>query len=164
MPEFALNRVVELLQYGTASCAHELFTIIGVPVTQDGTAVTVPGLTVKVAEECSSIRSSLVLIVTSMMMSYLLLRSFWGRTVVILVSIPLTLVKNGLRVFTLAALGAYVDPAILNSPLQHQGGPLFLAIALALLFGLIAIVSRMERRGAPATGTKLSRLSASGIK
>lgn len=164
MPEFALNRVVDFLQHGTASCARELFTIVGVPVTQDGTAVTVPRLTVNVAEECSSIRSSLFLIVTSMVMSYLLLRSFWGRTVVILVSLPLTLLKNGLRVFTLAALGAYVSPAILNSPLHHQGGPLFLAIALAVLFGLIAIVRRLERRGATPAETKLPRLSASVIK
>ena len=164
MPEFVLNWVVAVLQQGTASCAHELFTIIGVPVTQNGTAVTVPGLTVNVAEECSSIRSSLVLIVTSMVMSYLLLRSFWGRTVVILASIPLAVAKNGLRVFTLAALGAYVNPAILNSPLHHQGGPLFLAVALALLFGLIAIVSRLERKKASTIATKLPRLSVSGIK
>jgi len=164
MPEVALNRMVELLQQGTASCARELFTIIGVPVTQDGTAITVPGLTVKVAEECSSIRSSMVLIVTSMVMSYLLLRSFWGRTGLILAAIPLSVAKNGLRVFTLAALGAYVNPAILKGPLHHQGGPLFLAIALAAVFGLIAIVSRMERRRTPPIGVNVPRLSISGIK
>jgi len=164
MPEFALNRVIELLQQDTASCARGLFTIVSVPVTQNGTAVTVPGLTVEVAEECSSIRSSMVLIVTSMVMSYLLLHSFWGRTIVTLAAIPLSAVKNGVRVFTLEGLAAYVNPAILNSPLHHQGGVLFLAIALAAVFGLIAILSRLERKGAPPIGANAPRLSISGIK
>ena len=164
MPEFALHRVIELLQQGTASSATELFAIVGVPVTQNGTAITVPGLTVKVAEECSSIRSSMVLMVTSMVMSYLLLRSFWGRTTVILSAVPLAVAKNGLRVFTLAALGAYVNPAVLNSPLHHQGGVLFLAIALAAVFGLIAIVGRLERRGTAAMKMTLAGVSTSGIE
>ena len=81
-------------------------------------------------------------------MSYLLLRSFWGRTVVTLAAIPLSIAKNGLRVFTLAVLAAYVDPGILNSPLHHQGGVLFLAVALAAVFLLIWLVGWAERKAA----------------
>jgi len=164
LPGFALNHVVELLQQDTASCARELFTIIGVPVTQNGTALTVPGLTVEVAQECSSIRSSMVLIVTTTVMSYLLLRSFWGRTIVILAAVPLSVAKNGLRVFTLAGLGAYVNSAILSSPLHHQGGVLFLAVALVAVFALIAIIGRVERKRASTIEAMLPRLSTLGIK
>lgn len=148
MPEFAVDHVVSFLQQGTASFAHLLLSTVGVPVAQDGTTLTVPGLTLEIAQECSSIRSSMMLVDSSMVMSYLLLRSLWGRTVVILVSIPLAIAKNGLRVFTLAVLGAYVNPGILNSPLHHQGGVLFLAVALAAVFVLIWLVGRVERRGA----------------
>ena len=150
MPQLVVKDAIALLQAGTASCARELFTLIGVPVAQDGTALTVPGLTIKVAEECSSIRSSMMLIVTSTIMSYLLVRSLWGRTTVILTAIPLCIAKNGLRVFTLTALASFGNPAILDSPLHHQGGPLFLGIALAAVFACIALVSRLERKEAPA--------------
>jgi exosortase len=165
MPQFMLNRVVEILQQGTTSAARLLFTITGIPVTQDGKTLTIPRLTVEVAEECSSIRSSMMLVVTSTVMSYLLLRSLWGRTLVMLAAIPLSIAKNGLRVFTLAVLGSYVDPEILNSPLHRQGGIVFFAIALAGMFGMIWLAARLERTpDKPSTTAQLPSLSTSAIK
>ncbi len=162
MPGIVVNRTVEFLQQSTASLTREMFTLVGVPVSQSGTSVTIPGLTVEVAQECSSIRSSLMLVVIAMVTSYLLLRSLWGRTIIFLAAIPLAIAKNALRVFTLAGLSAYVDPGVLNSPLHHQGGVLFLAIALLVLFGMIRFVGRLERRGRKQRdGAKFSSLSAS---
>jgi exosortase len=164
MPGFALDRIVALLQAGTTSFARQLFTVVGVPVTRNGTTLAVPGLTVEVAQECSSIRSSMMLVVCSVLISYLLLRSFLGRTVVTLAAIPLSIAKNGIRVFTLTALGAYVDPEILKGPLHHQGGALFFALALAGELAMIWIVGRVERREIPASvKAPLSRLSAPSI-
>ena len=60
LPEFLLNPIVRLLQDGSAASARLLFAVVGVPVTQDGTQLTIPGLTIEVARECSSIRSSLM--------------------------------------------------------------------------------------------------------
>ncbi len=113
---------------------------------QSGTVLSVPGVSVEVAQECSSIRSSMMLIVTSMVMSYAQLRSFWGRALVMLAALPLAIAKNGLRVFTLVILAAYVDPRILKSWLHHQGGVLFFAAALAAVSGLIWLFARLERR------------------
>ncbi len=148
MPGIALDHVVSFLQQGTASFTRWLLMTAGVPVAQDNTTLILPGLTLEVAQECSSIRSSIMLIVSSMVMAYLLLRSFWGRTLVILAAIPLSVAKNGVRVFTLAVLGAYVNPNVLNSPLHHQGGRLFFALALAWVCLLIWIVGWAERRSA----------------
>ena len=110
MPEFVLNRIVSLLQQGSAVAAHWLFTAAGVPVAQDGIVLSIPGLTVEVAKECSSIRSSLMLLVTSMVLAHLFLRSIWRKTVVMLAAIPLSVAKNGLRISILSMLGTRVDP------------------------------------------------------
>ena len=152
LPEIVLNPIISLLQQGTASFAHFLLAVAGVPVVQAGTVLAIPGLTVRVAEECSSIHSSMMLVVVSMALAYSLLRSFWGRTIVILAAIPLAVAKNGLRVFTLAVLSAYVDPRIIDSPLHRQGGPLFLAVALGVVFVLIWSLVRLERKSTPAPG------------
>ena len=145
MPEIALNHVVSFLQQGTAWLTRLLLVMAGVPVAKDGLTLTVPGLTLQVAEECSSIRSSTMLVVSSMLVSYLLLRSFVGRALVVFAAMLLSIAKNGLRVFTLAVLGVYVDPGVLNSPLHHHGGVLFFAIALAAVLVLIWIVNWAER-------------------
>jgi exosortase len=160
MPEASVGHLIAFLQQGTATVTRDMFAVVGVPVTQSGTVVTIPGLSVEVAEECSSIRSSLILVVMATVMACLMLRSYWSRAIVMLIALPLAVAKNALRVFTLEALGAYVDPAVLNSPLHHQGGVLFLAIALAALFGIIGLLKRIETRGAkPGSSAKVSRLS-----
>ena len=122
LPQFALTHIVTFLQQGSADAARLLFAIARVPVTQDGVLLSIPGLTIEVAQECSSVRSSLMLLVTTMVLAHLLLRSDWGKALVILTAIPLSLAKNGLRIFTISMLGAYVDPSFLHGWLHHHGG------------------------------------------
>jgi exosortase len=143
-PDFLLNAIVALLQRSSATAAHLFLLAVGIPVVQQGTLVHIPGLTVEVAPECSSIRSSLVLLVTTMVLAQLLLRSFWRKVLVVAVAIPLSVAKNGLRIFTLAVLATHVDPSYLTGRLHHQGGIIFLLIALAAIFSLLWIVRRGE--------------------
>ena len=146
VPEFALNRMVGFLQQGSASSAHLLFAIARVPVAQDGVVLSIPGLTLEVAKECSSIRSSMILLVTSMVLAQLLLRTVWGKALVTLAAIPFSIAKNGLRIFTLSMLGIYVDPGFLNGQLHHHGGIVFFLLALAGLFVLLCLVGWAERK------------------
>jgi exosortase len=146
LPEFVLGRVVSFLQQGSASAAHMLFTAAGVPVVQDGVMLSIPGLKIEVATECSSIRSSMMLVVTSMVMAQLLLRTAWAKTLVILAAVPLSIVKNGVRVFTLSMLTVYVDPGYLNGRLHHQGGIVFFLLALGVEFALLCLIGRLERK------------------
>jgi exosortase len=136
--------MVALLQQGSAWSAHGLFAACGVPVAQDGVLLTIPGLTLQVAQECSSIRSSSMLLVTSMVLAQLLLRSPWRKAVVVGLAVPLSIAKNGLRIFTIAMLGTRVDPGYLTGRLHHQGGIIFFAIILAAVFALIWVLRRGE--------------------
>jgi len=143
-PQFALNEIVHLLQQGSAWSAYVLFAATGVPVAQDGFRLTIPGLTVEVAQECSSIRSSSMLLVTTMVLAQLLLRSSWRKALVIGVAVPLSVAKNGLRIFTIAMLATRVDPGYLTGRLHHQGGIVFFTIALIGVFVLLWILRRGE--------------------
>jgi exosortase len=150
-PEFVLNPIVRLLQQGSAASAHLLFSAAGVPAVQDGILITIPGLTIEVARECSSIRSSLMLIVTTMVLAQMLLRSPWRKALLIAVAIPLSVAKNGLRIFVLGMLGTRVDPRYLTGRLHHDGGIIYFLIALAIIFLLILIARRGEQRREPGT-------------
>ena len=149
LPEFVLNPIVRWLQQGSAASAHLLFSAAGVPAVQEGTLITIPGLTIEVARECSSIRSSLMLIVTSMVLAQMLLRSPWRKALLIAVAIPLSIAKNGLRIFVLGMLGTRVDPRYLTGRLHHDGGIIYFLIALAIIFLLILIARRGEPRREP---------------
>jgi exosortase len=143
-PQVALNAIVAFLQQGSAWAAHGFFASFGIPVMQDGILVTIPGLTLQVAQECSSIRSSSMLLVTTMVLAQLLLRSPWRKALVISLAIPLSVAKNGLRIFSIAMLGTRVDRGYLTGRFHHQGGIIFFAIALVSIFALIWIIGRGE--------------------
>jgi exosortase len=143
-PDFLLSRIVSLLQQGSAAAAQLLFTAAGVPVAQDGVVLSIPGLTIEVAKECSSIRSSLMLVVISMVLAHLYLRSIWRKIVVVLAAIALSIAKNGFRIFVLCMLGTRVDPEFLHGNLHRHGGPLFLLLALLVLLGLLWLLSRSD--------------------
>jgi exosortase len=111
IPAAALDRIIPFLQNESAASARTLFQMAGVPVTQDGTVLDIPGLSIEVARECSSIRSSLVLIVMTMVLAQLFLSSWWRKALVIATSIPLAVAKNGLRIFVIAELGTRETPS-----------------------------------------------------
>ena len=157
-PNCLMNLVVSLLQHGSAAAAHFLFAIAGVPVEQEGLLLHIPGLTVEVARECSSIRSSSMLLVTTMVLAQLLLRSPWRKALVIAVAIPLSVAKNGLRIFVIAMLATRVDPSFLTGRLHREGGIIFFLLALGAIFLLLWMVRRgeAEKPGIRSTGIKPS--------
>jgi exosortase len=146
LPDSLLSPIIRLLQEGSAISARVLFAAVGIPVAQDGTQLSIPGLTMEVARECSSIRSSLMLVVTTMVIAQTLLRTAWRKTVVIALAIPLSVAKNGLRIFALAMLATRVDRSFLTGRLHHQGGIIYFLIALAAICLLILVARRSEER------------------
>jgi exosortase len=145
LPRFLLNEIVAWLQQESAFTAHCMFSMARVPVTQEGVLLDIPGLTVEVARECSSIRSSCMLLITTMVLAQLLLRTSWRKWLAIIVAIPVSVAKNGLRIFTIAMLGTRVDPSYLTGKLHHKGGIVFFSIGLVCMFFVLWILHRNER-------------------
>ena len=85
-----------------------------------------------------------MLLVTVMVLAHLLLRTFWRKALVVAVAIPLSVAKNGLRIFVLAMLGTRVDPSYLTGKLHRQGGIIYFLIALSATFLLLWILHRGE--------------------
>jgi len=144
IPEFALSWIVEFLQQQSALAARILFRAIGVPVTQDGIMLSIPGLDIEVARECSSIRSSLMLVVTTMILAHLFLRSWWRKALLITAAIPLSVAKNGLHIATIAELGTRIDPGFLSGKLHHNGGILFFGLSVVAVGALLWVLRRTE--------------------
>jgi exosortase len=144
IPAPLLEKIVAMWQHGSAISASLLFSALGIPNTQDGVMLSIPGLNLEVAQECSSLRSSLMLIVTSMVLAQLFLQSFWRKAVVVLAAIPLSIAKNGVRIFTISMLGTRVDPGFLHGNLHRHGGIVFFLLALGAMVLLLWLLNRSE--------------------
>jgi len=145
-PEHGLSSITGFLQHQSAIAASILFRCARVPVTRDGIVLSIPGLDIEVARECSSIRSSMMLIVTTMVLAHLFLRSWWRKTLLIVITIPLSVAKNAVRIFTIAELGTRVDPGFLDGRLHRQGGIIFWSLAVGVVVLLLWGLTRSEFR------------------
>ena len=146
VPEVVLSAIVRWLQDGSAWTATLLFRAVGEPVQRNGILISLTKLDIEVAKECSSIRSSCLLAVTTIVLAQLFLRSWWRKALLIAAAIPLSVAKNGLRIFTIAELGTHVDPGFLNGKLHRNGGIIFLGIAVVAVVALLWILRRSEFR------------------
>ncbi len=144
LPLAVTNALSILLQLGSAEVADWTLRLSGLPVLREGLTFRLPTMGMRVAEECSGVRSTLVLFITSLVAGKMFLRAPWKRAALALATIPLGLLRNALRITTLAWLSENVDRSIIDGPLHHQGGPLFFALSLAPLFALLWWFRRSE--------------------
>jgi exosortase len=163
IPNYLLDRSVFYLQVGSTVVSDWLFRILGVPVARHGFLLALPELTVEVARECSSIRSSIALVITCLLAGYLFFRSPWKRVALVLAALPLSVFKNGVRIVTLSLLSIYVNPAFMRGDLHRDGGILFYLLALAILYPLFHWFEKSDHlaeiRSAP-SGAEASRKNA----
>ncbi len=144
MPVAVRDGVELFLQHASAGAAELLFRLSGLTFLRLGLLFELPAMALEVAPECSGIRSTLVLLITSLLAGYLFLRSGWKRAVVVAVVIPLGIFRNALRIWVLAELCVRVGPEMLHSPIHQQGGPIFFAASLLPLMGLLIWLWRTE--------------------
>jgi len=133
LPDMVLDRAIHALQEGSTDIAYLIFQAVGTPVSRHGFLLSVPGVTIEVAKECSSIRSSVALFITCLLAAHLYLRTGWKKILLVLLSLPLSVIKNGIRIATLTLLSIYVDPGFTTGRLHHEGGFVFFLVALLIL-------------------------------
>ena len=113
------------LQHSSAVAAFVFFKLSGTPVFNHGMVFELPGFSIEVAPECSGIHSSLALFITSLLAGYFFLKSPWKRAWLAAAVIPLAILRNGVRIFTIGELCVHIGPEMINSPIHRRGGPLF---------------------------------------
>jgi exosortase len=144
LPEPWVESGVRFLQQGSAVATAALFSIARIPFARDGMVFALPKLDIEIAKECSGIRSSLILFICGLVLGHLFLKTGWTKVALAAAVVPVTIVKNGLRIFTLSMLGMYVDPSFLTGKLHRNGGVLFFVLAFAGLAGVIKLLRKLE--------------------
>src|SRR5258705_3219859 len=121
-PSVVTDWVEIFSQHASAEAASLMFTISQSSVLRDGLTFKLPGIVIEVAPECSGIRSSFVLFITSLVGGYIFFQSKGHRAALALSVIPLAILRNGFRIFVIAMLCVHVDPNMIHSPIHKRGG------------------------------------------
>lgn len=146
-PDFLMQKAISSLQVGSATIAFWLFKLLNVPVFREGLVFHIPTLDLEVAKECSGIRSSVVLLITTLLLAEFLLRTFWSKTVLVASLLPIVILKNGLRIVTISMLTIYVNRGFLYGSLHKSGGIVFYLLGLLALVPMLKLLKKVEMRG-----------------
>jgi exosortase C (VPDSG-CTERM-specific) len=144
MPDRIADFLETTSKLASAEAANMFFNISGTPVLRDGTFFYLPNITIEVARECSGIRSSWVLFITSLLAANLFLKTPWRRIVLVTVVIPLGVLRNGLRIVFIGLLCVHFGPEMIHSIFHKRGGPPFFVLSLIPLFLLLWWLRRAE--------------------
>src|SRR5262249_16990385 len=95
MPDAMANALETASKYASAEVANVFFRLSSTPFLREGLVFQLPNITIQVAQECSGIRSSWILFITSILAANLFLKTPWRRLVLVALVIPLAILRNG---------------------------------------------------------------------
>jgi exosortase len=145
VPFDLMDKIISLLQRGSAEATYALFKLAGVPMFRDGVRFELPGIGIEVAKECSSIHSSWALFITGLLVAHMFLKSFWTKTCLSVLTVPIAMCTNAVRIVTIWFLGTKVDVGFFYGHLHRDGGILFSLISLSILMGCLWMLRKTER-------------------
>jgi exosortase C (VPDSG-CTERM-specific) len=152
LPDELVDWLETASKLASADAANLFFNISGIPLVRDGAVFQLPGITIEVAQECSGIRSSLVLFITSLLVAHLFLKTPWRRIALVGFVIPLGILRNGFRILVIGLLCVHYGPQMIHSIVHKKGGPVFFVLSLIPLFLFLWWLRRGE--GGASNGKK----------
>jgi exosortase len=153
IPALVMEKIIAVLVVGSAYMTRLLFVAFRVPFVQDGPVFHLPGFAIEVAQECSGIRSSLALLITTVLAGHIFLRKFGNKALLALAVFPVAVFKNAIRIATLYLLSHFVDMRIIGGGFLHRsGGFIFFGLGLFVLSSILWLLKQGEKRNFGAKG------------
>jgi exosortase len=145
LPELVTQAIALPLQFRASRFGAALLKLRNVPVMLSGNVIRLPGQELFVTEACSGLRSLTALISLAVLMSAMFLRSIPARVVLVLLSIPIAILINGIRVFLTGFLVYYVNPSLGKGFMHETEGWLLFLVSLGALALVLMGESIAER-------------------
>jgi exosortase len=146
LPDIVVNAVEIASQHASAETYSWFMNLSGATYYRDGRTFVLPNLTIVVAQECSGIRSSLVLFITSLVAGHMFLHSTWKKVLLAGLVFPLGIARNAFRIYFLSMASAHWNADIIHSPLHHRGGPIFFALSLIPFFLILLWLRKSDSK------------------
>jgi len=134
LPDAAVWHLEEFLMVTSAIVSESVFNFGGIPVFRSGQVLEIPGMVLVVAQECSGIRSTWVLLITSVVAAHLFLPTTARGLILVGAVVPLGILRNAVRIYVIGWLCVEYGPEMIHHWIHRKGGPLFFGASLVPLF------------------------------
>jgi exosortase len=134
LPEVVITTLTSSLQTVAARIAAATLSISGIPVYRDGNVLELPASTLQIAEACSGLRSVVSLASVGVLLAWATAGAPHRRAIVIVSTVPIAVLANGLRVAATGAATEAWGPAMTRDPWHSFAGWLTFVVSLLALW------------------------------
>jgi EpsI family protein len=131
-------------QNNSAILGVALMKAIGVPVHLDGTTITLPNIVLEVARQCSGVNYLIAVLALALPLSWIRLRTWTRRIVLIVTSLVIAALANGLRVALIGTLAYYDIGSPVHGPFHVLHGLFVAGIGYVVLFAGVRLLEPAE--------------------
>jgi exosortase A len=141
IPAILFNQIAFPLQLLASQFGEFALHTAGIPVLREGNVITLANTSLEVAEACSGIRSLISLLTLGIVFGYFMHPGLAVRWVMALMTIPVAIVTNGLRVAGTGIAAHYYGPEAAQGFFHTFSGWLVFVSALTILFALYRAIA-----------------------
>ncbi len=145
IPAIILTTLAFPLQLKASQLGAMMLDWRHVPVALAGNVIHLPGRTLFVTEACSGLRSLTALVALGVLIGGLWLRSPWLRALLVVLTVPVAMLLNGVRIFLTGFLVFFVDPSLGEGFMHYTEGWAIFGVAFAILGGTAWALTSIER-------------------
>ena len=146
LPQFLLRELSEQLQLVSSEIGVSLIRMLGISVFLEGNVIDLGSYKLQVVEACSGLRYLFPLMVLGFLAAYFFQGAWWKRGLIVLSTIPLTILINSLRIGIIGATVEYWGSAMAEGLLHDFEGWFMFMVCVVLLIGEMAVLARIGGR------------------
>lgn len=143
LPQFALRELSQQLQLVSSELGVGLIRLFGISVFLEGNVIDLGSYKLQVVEACSGLRYLFPLMVLGFLAAYFFQGAMWKRVLIVLSTIPMTIVINSLRIGMIGVTVEHWGPAMAEGVLHDFEGWLMFMVCIVLLIAEMTLLARV---------------------
>ncbi|WP_461833488.1 exosortase C-terminal domain/associated protein EpsI [Desulfothermus sp.] len=154
LPQHIYAPLTLSLKLISSKLAFYIISLAGIPVHVEGNIIDLGDTQLHVVDACSGLRYVLPLMAVAILYAHYSQRHWFKKLILILITLPLSMIMNGLRVGIIAILYKWVSPKVVESFYHELSGWFIFILSFGLLIGLNYILNLLPPKHKDFTASK----------
>lgn len=146
IPAIIFNQIAFPLQLLASRFGETTLHLAAIPVLREGNIIHLASTDLEVAEACSGIRSLTTLITLGVVFGYFSGARMWPRVLLVLATIPVAILTNGMRVAGTGIAAHYYGAEAAQGFFHSFSGWLMFGVAFVMLLIIHAVITKLAAR------------------
>jgi exosortase D (VPLPA-CTERM-specific) len=143
LPQFLNANLSATLQLWSSTLGVDVIRLFGIAVYQEGNVIDLGGYKLQVVEACAGLRYLYPLITLGVIIAYFFKGRWWQRLLVLVSSIPITVIMNSVRIGIIGVLVERWGSGMAEGFLHDFEGWMVFMLCAALMIGEVMLLARI---------------------